>query len=282
MMTNRTNVFIGCDSTYEQSEIVLFGAPFDSTASFRPGSRFASVAIRNESYGIETFSLQLEKDLINAAVFDAGDLELPFGNAQKAIEMVEKQTQEILRNGKRPFLIGGEHLVTLGGVRAAATRYPDLHIVHFDAHLDMRDEYLGEKLSHSTVMRRCSEIVGSNKIFQFGIRSADKGEWEEARHITKTCKFNFCELDDTVNHLKGKPIYFTLDLDVLDPGVFPGTGTPEAGGVSYKELIEAIVKVSSLNVVALDITELAPNLDPSGVSTALACKVIRETLLSIT
>ncbi len=281
MYNKNVHTFIGCDNEYEESKVVLFGAPFDSTTSFRPGTRFASSTIRNESFGIETYSPYLDKDLEDIKVFDYGDLELPFGNPDRALEQIEELAADIIKDDKIPFMIGGEHLVTLGAVRAAVKKYPNLHIVHFDAHTDLREDYLGVKFSHATVIRRCHDLVGDGKIFQFGIRSGEKSEFYWAKEHTHLCKFNFNTLDEAVEKLKGKPVYFTLDLDVLDPSVFPGTGTPEAGGVTFMELMKAINKVSKLNIVGLDMNELSPIYDQSGASTALACKLLREILLQL-
>ena len=280
-MNKNIETFIGCDNEYSESNIVIFGAPFDSTTSFRPGTRFASKAMRNESFGIETYSIYQDKDLEDIEVFDGGDLELRFGNPESALNDIEEFTDKIVNDNKIPCMIGGEHLVTLGAFRAVAKKYPDVHVIHFDAHADLREEYLGQRLSHATVMHRIWDIVGDNKIFQFGIRSGDKQEIYWGRDHVFTNNFNFNGLEDVVEKLKGKPVYFTLDLDVLDPSVFPGTGTPEAGGVTFMELLNAILKISKLNIVGMDINELSPIYDQSGSSTALACKVLRELILSV-
>jgi agmatinase len=280
-VNKNVSTFIGCDNEYDESKIVIFGAPFDGTTSYRPGTRFGSAAVRNESFTLETYSPYQDKDLEDISVFDGGDLELPFGSASKSLEEIEKFVLKILKDGKIPLMIGGEHLVTLGAVRGVVKNYEDLHIIHFDAHADLRDEFFGENLSHATVLRRCWDLVGDDKIYQFGIRSGEKEEIYWGRDHVKTNFFNFDNLDETVEKLKGKPVYFTLDLDVLDTSVFPGTGTPEAGGVSFNELLLAIEKVSKLNIVGLDINELSPVLDQTGASTALACKLLRETLLRI-
>lgn len=273
--------FIGCDNSYEESKIVLFGAPFDSTTSFRPGTRFASKAMRSESFGIETYSPYQDGDLEDFAIFDSGDLELPFGNTQRVLDQIEEHTAEILKDTKIPCMIGGEHLVTLGAMRAVVKQYPDVHIIHFDAHADLREDYLEERFSHATVLHRVWDLVGDGKIFQFGIRSGDRSEFVWAKDHVFTNKFNFHGLKEVVDQLKGKPVYFTLDLDVLDPSVFPGTGTPEAGGVSFQELLEAIIQVSRLNIVGFDVNELSPIYDQSGSSTAMACKVLRELLIAV-
>ena len=278
-MEKNIHTFIGCDSEYDESKIVIFGAPFDSTTSYRPGPRFASSAMRNESFGIETYSPYQDKDLTDIKVFDGGDLELCFGSPESALNDIENFSSKILGSGKLPCMIGGEHLVTLGAVRAAVKKYPDLHIIHFDAHADLRDDYLGQKLSHACVMRRCHELVGDGKIFQFGIRSGDREEFLWGKNHVTTNKFDFTGLEKIAEKILNKPVYFTLDLDVLDPSCFPGTGTPEAGGVSFTELMSAIKSVSALNVVGIDVNELSPMLDQSGASTALACKLLREILL---
>ena len=279
MLNKNVETFIACDCEYDEANIVLFGAPFDSTTSFRPGTRFASKAIRSESFGIETYSPYQEKDLEDVKTFDSGDLELRFGNPVSALQDIEERTAQILEDGKLPVMIGGEHLVTLGAVRAVAKKYPDLHVIHFDAHADLREDYLGEPLSHSSVLHRVWEIVGDHKIYQFGIRSGERREFLWAKDHVTTQKFNFDGLKEVVKKLEGKPVYFTLDLDVLDPSIFPGTGTPEAGGVSFMELLHAVMELKGLQIVGCDVNELSPVYDQSGVSTAVACKIIRELLL---
>lgn len=281
MHERRFHTFIGCDSTYEESKIVLFGAPFDSTTSYRPGARFASAAIRNESYSIETYSPYLDRDLTDLMIYDGGDLELAFGNPEKALTVIENYTAQVLHDNKLPLMIGGEHLVTLGGVRAVLQKYPQLHIFHFDAHTDLRSNYLGEKLSHATVMRRCWDLVGDGRIFQFGIRSGDREEFSWAQDHVFMEKFTLNQVDQVVEKVKDQPVYLTLDLDVLDPAVFPGTGTPEAGGVGFLDLLKVFTQVKGLNLVGVDMNELCPVYDPSGASTLLACKLLRELLLTL-
>lgn len=282
MLEKNIQTFIGCDSEYENAKIVLFGAGFDGTTSFRPGTRFAPSAIRNESFGIETYSPYQDKDMLDYSYFDSGDLELPFGSVRRTVADIAMRTDTILADGKIPFMIGGEHLVTLGAVMAVKDKAEDLYIIHFDAHADLRDDYLGQPLSHACVLRRCHELVGDGHIFQFGIRSGDREEFVFASEHTEMHKFNFDGLEEVVEKLKGKKVYFTLDLDVLDPSVFPGTGTPEAGGVTFEELRKAVTLVcSKLDIVGCDVNELSPHYDQSGASTAVACKIIREMLLAM-
>ncbi|MDR1510132.1 MAG: agmatinase [Synergistaceae bacterium] len=272
--------FIGCCASYEDAKTVLFGAPFDSTASFRPGARFAGPAMRTESVGIETYSPYQDRGLEALSVFDAGDLELPFGNAARALDAVESFCARVLDDGKTPAMIGGEHLVTLGAVRAAASRHPGLSVFHFDAHADFRGDYMGESLSHATVMRRVWDLLGDWKIFQFGIRSGTRDEFNLAGEHIKTERFKASTVRDCALEAAGNPIYVTVDLDVIDPSEFPGTGTPEAGGLSFTELLSAILCLSESEIIGYDICELSPHYDHSGVSTALACKTLREMLIA--
>lgn len=269
---------MACDKEYDEAEIVMFGAPFDSTTSFRPGTRFGPSAIRSESFGIETYSPYQNKDLEDTKVMDSGDIELKIGDTDAVLDQIKERTEIILNDGKIPFMIGGEHLVTLGAFRAVSEKYPDIHIVHFDAHADLRDDYLGVKNSHACVLRRCWDIIGDDRIHQFGIRSGEKAEFEFAKTHTDMHPFSLEDVHQFVKNMdKTKPVYFTLDLDVLDPSVFPGTGTPEPGGVSFDELRRAVTAVcSQLNIVACDVNELSPHYDHSGISTAAACKIIRE------
>ena len=288
-----TSQFIGCDKPYREADTVLFGAPYDSTTSFRPGTRFGPSAMRQESFGIETYSPALDKDLVDdTKVFDSGDIELPFGAPEPALKMIEKRAAQILEDGKRPFLLGGEHLVTLGAFRAVQKKYPNVVIIHFDAHADLREDYLGNPLSHACVLRRCYDLIGDGRIFQFGIRSGTREEFAfmKTGHVT-TEPFTDSTLESVVNRLAtpqprnpatSQPVYLTIDMDVLDPSEFPGTGTQEAGGFSYLQLLADMRLIcSKLNVVAMDNVELSPGLDPTGRSTALACKFLRECLLAL-
>ena len=281
MLKPNIETFLGCEAAFEDARIVLYGAPYDSTTSYRPGTRFASKTMRAESYGLETYSPYQDLDMEDAAIVESGDLELCFGDPETALKDIEERADIILQAGKLPFMIGGEHLVSLGAIRAVARKYPDLHILHFDAHTDLREDYLGAKLSHASVIRRAWEIVGDDRIWQFGIRSGLREEFKWAKEHTHLNKFNLDNLHEAIEALKGKPVYFTIDLDVMDPSVFPGTGTPEYGGVSFMELMQGAVRGCGLNVVGCDVVELAPNLDESGASTAAALKILREMLLKL-
>lgn len=255
--------------------VCLFGAPFDSTSSYRPGSRFGPGAIRKASYALETFSPIQSADLQDCSFMDRGDLELPFGNPDPALARIEETAQDILSAGKTPFLLGGEHLVSLGAIRAAVSAYPDLRVIHLDAHADLRDDYLGMKLSHATVMRRVMDLLGKDNIRQIGIRSCTREEHDTVTDLASVP-------DQVALRVGARPCYLTCDLDILDPSVLPGTGTPEPGGMMFNELAAALVSIiTRLRIVGLDVVELAPQLDPSGVSSVVAAKVVRECLIAL-
>ena len=267
---------------YDEAKIVIFGAPFDSTTSYRPGTRFASRTMRAESYGLEYYSPGQEVELTDVPFFDAGDLNLSFGDTKQTLDIIENYAAEVIADNKFPLMIGGEHLLTLAPVSVAFRNYSNLALIHFDAHADLRDEYLGVKLSHASVVRRIYELVGEDSIFQFGIRSGDKTEFDFAKQHTHLHLFDFSGLEEIIKKLQGRPVYFTLDLDVLDPSCFPGTGTPEADGVTFIELMKAAFKVfDGCKVIGFDMMELSPPYDPSGISTATALKLLREFLIRI-
>ena len=280
-MINNNTPFISCEASYDDANLVIFGAPYDKTASFKKGTRFAPATIRQDSDGIETYSPYQDKDLENIKVFDAGDLPICELDPVIMIKKVQEFTAKVLADGKTPIMLGGEHLVTLGAAHAIVNQYPDIYFLHFDAHTDLRNDYLGEMLSHATVMRRVWELVGDRRIFQFGIRSGERHEFAFAEAHTYMNKFNCDNIDSVISHLKGKDVYVTIDLDILDPSIFSGTGTPEAGGITFSELLSCVLKLADLNIVGADLNELSPEHDKSGVSTAVACKILRELLLVI-
>ena len=273
-------VFQSCDKEYKDSSVVIFSSPMDATCSFRPGTRFAGPAIRQDSIGMEWYSTYFNMDLKDYGTCDIGDLDLPMGDVEKDLKEISRVTSLILKDGKKTMMIGGEHLVTLGTIREYVKKYKDLNIIHFDAHTDLREEFLGRELSHATVLRKCYDLLDGGTIYQFGIRSGDRSEFEWAKTHIHQHLFDTEGLDEAIEALKDKPVYITIDLDVLDPSVFPGTGTPEAGGITFKELEAAILKMRKLNnIVGADMVELSPDYDTSHVSTQVACKVLRELVL---
>lgn len=276
------NVFILSSEDYEASRAVIYGMPMDYTVSFRPGSRFGPARIREVSIGLEEYSPYLDRSLEEIRYFDAGDLLLPFGNAARSLDIIGEFVRGVLADGKLPVGLGGEHLVSWPIFQQMYAKYPDLAIIHFDAHTDLREQYEGEPLSHSTPLRKAAELIGGNNIYQFGIRSGSREEWAYAREHIHFHPFEVAEpLKKVLPSLEGRPVYLTIDIDVLDPSCAPGTGTAEAGGITSKELLEAVHAIarSGVNVVGCDLVEVAPAYDPTEQTQIVASKVIREMLL---
>lgn len=269
--------WMASDETPNNSEWIMIGVPFDGTCSFRPGTRFAPEQIRVASRGIETYSPYFNKDLDDISFYDAGEIDLPFGNTQRVLDMVYDVTREVLVAGKKYFGIGGEHLVSYPAIKAYYEKYPDLYVVHFDAHTDLRDEYLGEPLSHSTVIKKVADLIGFDNLSQVGIRSGESYEFELMKKHNTLVK-SAEDFRDILSGIKGRPVFITLDLDVLDPSVLPGTGTPEVGGFSFCELMSYFKVLADSNIVGMDMLELSPFLDTSANSTVAAAKVAREML----
>jgi agmatinase len=267
-------------TSIDDAEIVLIGIPYDGTVSFRPGSRFGPQAIRNVLDGIESYSPYQELDMADYDIFDYGDIELCFGNTERVLKTIKDTVEPLYKDGKKVLAIGGEHLVTLPLVQAALCVHETINIIQFDAHVDMRDDYLGEKLSHACVMRRVGELVGFANIYQFGIRSGTKEEWEFSRNYSNIFPFNIDAFCDVIKSFGPKdPIYLTIDIDVLDPSYLPGTGTPEPCGISTRELISAIGALQGKNIIGADIVELSPDYDPAGISSITASHIVREVTL---
>lgn len=277
------NVFIKSHQNFEESEAVLYGMPMDWTVSFRPGSRFGPTRIREVSVGLEEYSAYLDRELEEVKYFDAGDIPLPFGNAQRSLDMIEDFVDQVLAADKFPLGIGGEHLVTWPVIRAMYKKYPDLAIIHMDAHTDLREDYEGEPLSHSTPIRKAAELIGPQNVFSFGIRSGMKEEFQWAKEVGMyIAKFEVLEpLKEILPKLAGRPVYVTIDIDVLDPAHAPGTGTVDAGGITSRELLASIHEIakSDIKVVGADLVEVAPIYDPSEQTANTASKLLREMIL---
>lgn len=266
--------WMGSVECYEESDVVMIGLPFDGTVSYRPGSRFAPERLRIASWGLEDYSPDYDKHLEDVNFYDAGDLEFPLGNTVKSLELIEKNAQVVFQDGKKYLGIGGEHLVTYPALKACYEKYKDIAVIHFDAHTDLREDYLGEKLSHASVMRRIGETIGFENIKQIGIRSGLKEEFDLMKRFN-TLVHHSSDLDV----LRDKKIFLTIDVDVLDPAYMPGTGTPEPNGLTYRELAEWIYYLKDFDIVGADVVELAPDYDKSEVSTAVVTKIVRDVLM---
>lgn len=270
--------FLSAHQTYSRSPLIILGCPYDGTSSFRPGSRFAPNSIRKASRALETYSPSLEADLQSLNICDLGDLEFSYEEKTKILESIQKVARKLLADNKKFIFLGGEHLITFPLIQEIHRIYPSLAVIQFDAHADLREEYLGEKYSHATVMRRVLDIVGMGNLYQFGIRS---GTREEFQLMEKIKKPSLCDMGGVVEELGDRPVYITVDLDILDPCVFPGTGTPEPGGWSFQELVSHLEKLKDLNLVGCDLVELSPDYDSSGISSLVGAKIVRELLLML-
>jgi agmatinase len=209
-----------------------------------------------------------------------GDLELPLGDKTIAFDLVQKALRKILSKNKFPVLLGGDHLITLPVIEEILKVFPDLHLIHIDAHTDLREDYLGEALSHSTVMRKILDIMDQRRLFQMGVRSGTKEEFQRAEKMGSLLPLKGPSLKNLVKRLKGKPVYLSLDLDVLDPGILPGVGTPEPGGLGFLELLSLLKSLQPLRLIGFDLVELTPDYDPTQVSSVTASVLLREMILN--
>lgn len=276
----RTLRFLGSQESPEDAKLIIIGAPMDFTVSYRPGSRFGPQGIREISFSLEEFSFELEKSLADVRFFDAGDLEIPFGNVEKALLLIEEAANIVIKAGKKPIFLGGEHLISWPVIKTVYRHYPDLAVIHLDAHADLREEYYGEENSHATVLGKVARLIGGENLYQLGIRSGSAEELAWARENTNLYRGKVLEaLPEVVQAVGQRAVYLTIDIDVLDPAFAPGTGTPEAGGISSRELFDSLYLMQDLNIVGLDIVEVAPDYDLSKSTVFLAGKILREALL---
>ena len=272
--------YISANASFERSKGVILGCPYDGSASFRPGARFGPSAIRRASWGIETFSPHFQRDLTQCSIHDMGDLELPLGEKKISLGLIRKALSRILSKKKIPILLGGDHLITLPIIEEILPIYPGLHLIHIDAHTDLREDYLGESLSHSTVMRKVVDHLGEGRLFQIGIRSGTEEEFKLARKWKSIVPIDPPALRAMVKRLKNRPVYVTLDLDVIDPGFLPGVGTPEPGGLTFQGFLSLLKELHSLRVVGFDLVELTPDYDPTQISSVTASVLLREMILA--
>ncbi len=268
--------FLESSTDKKNSEIVIVGYPYDSTSSFRSGSRNGPMALRLFSWNLETFSNYQKEDIHTKNYFDMGDVELPYGDIKRTNKIIYENTKKLLKNKKKIISLGGEHSITYPIIKAFNQFYDDFILIVFDAHADLRKDYMGVKFSHACVIRNCAEIIGTKRICQLGIRSFTSEEYEFSKNL-----LYFSEDLESFNFdlIKSKKIYISIDLDLLDPSNIPGTGTPEAGGFTFKEFIHFLLKFKTFDIVGVDVVELSPDHDPSGISAAAAAKLVREIIL---
>jgi agmatinase len=277
----RKAIFMGSAAGLEEADRVIIGLPMDFTTSFRPGTRLAPYRIREVSEGVEEYSIYQDRSLEEISFYDAGDVQIPFGNVQQSLKRMEVTARELLSMNKKIFSIGGEHLVSLPIIRAYKEIYPELVVIQMDAHADLREDYMGEVLSHACVMNHVVKLVGEKNLYQLGIRSGTREELQYAKRASNLYLDEFLTaLPEVKQKIGNKPVYITVDIDVLDPAFAPGTGTPEAGGISSRDLIKALLDLASLNVVGFDLVEISPAHDIADNSSILGAKILREALLA--
>jgi agmatinase len=272
--------YISASASFGKSKGVILGCPYDGSASFRPGARFGPSAIRRASWGIETFSPYFQRDLTQCSIHDMGDLELPLGEKKTSLGLIRNGLSKILSEKKFPILLGGDHLITLPIIEEILPIYPPLHLLQIDAHTDLREDYLEESLSHSTVMRKVVDHLGGRRLSQIGVRSGTEEEFRLARKMKSIVSLDPSSLSSMIKRLRNKPVYITLDLDVFDPSLLPGVGTPEPGGLTFQEFIFLLKKLQALHVIGFDIVELTPDYDPTQVSSITASVILREMILA--
>ena len=273
--------FLCAESAFEPARTVLLGCPFDKTASFRQGARFGPQAMREASDCLETYSPHLDKDLGDAALCDLGDVDFASEDTESVLASIKAEAREIFRAGKRPVFLGGEHLVSFPAVEAALESFPGLAVFQWDAHADLRDDYLGEKLSHACVVRRILGLQGVGPLHQFGVRSGTRDEFAWMRANETLRPLSPEAVESALEEAGARAIYLTLDVDVINPGEMPGTGSPEPGGLGLDALMDCIsvLNASGARIIGADVVELAPEWDPTSASAIAAAKLVRELAL---
>jgi len=272
--------FVSAKASFEEGKIVILGCPYDGSASFRPGARFGPSAIRKASWGIESYSPYFGRDLTQLSLHDMGDLELPLGEKKGSLDLIRKAVHQIVSQRKFPIVLGGDHLITLPILEEILPIHPNLLLLQFDAHPDLREDYLGETLCHCTVIKRVMGRLGKGRLLQIGIRSGTAEEFKLARTLRSIVYPNSDSLRSMVKRVKNRPVYITLDLDVMDPSLLPGVGTPEPGGFTFQGFVSILKVLEPLHVVGFDLVELTPDYDPTQVSSLTASVVLREMILA--
>ncbi|HEX3010427.1 MAG TPA: agmatinase [Syntrophomonadaceae bacterium] len=280
-LLDRRVTFLESSEDLDGSDRVILGLPMDATTSFRPGTRLAPFRVREVSEGLEDYSVYQDKSLQDINFYDAGSVIIPFGNVTESLTRMERVAEGFLSMGKKIFSIGGEHLVSLPMIKAYYQKYPNLAVIQLDAHADLRMDYLGEQLSHASVMRRVVEIIGPGSLFQLGIRSGLKEEIEYAADYTSLYLDEvITKVPVTKDKIGARPVYITVDIDVLDPAYAPGTGTPEPGGITTRELFNTLMEFRDIDVVGFDVVEISPPYEPGDNTAIVGAKLIREALLA--
>jgi agmatinase len=281
-----TIVFSGCQKPFSEADYVILGVPFDVTSTYRTGARFGPTAIREASLNIETYSFSSGIDVEDLRLHDLGDLHVT-GDAEETLKRLEKVVAEFLEEKKIPVIIGGEHTITLGATRAFKEK--NCAVISFDAHLDLRNEYMNLKTSHTTFMRRLNEQVKPKRLIEVGTRAVCKEELAYAKkagiNYFTANQIRSEGVEETLKKIESligdvKQIYLTIDLDVLDPAFAPAVQNPEANGLCSHMFYDLLNGLCDRRVAAFDVVEVAPNYD-NGNSAVQAARTIFEVLCHI-
>lgn len=261
------------NSNIAEADVVVLGLPYDRTSSFLPGSRFGPQYIRQCADNIEYYSPYQDRSLLHLKICDLGNMEF---SSEDWLSQIETKVRSIYDKTKKMILLGGEHTITPAIVRAMKKAYRDFSLIQFDAHCDLRDEYMGEKNCHATAMRRAIDILGADRVYQFGVRSGTGEEFASGKHLYKYSVYK--PLSEVINEIK-EPIYISIDVDVLDPGVLPAVSTPEPGGITYRELIDALLLLKGKEIAGADIVEYNPLAASPWPSGSTVAELLRELIL---
>jgi agmatinase len=288
LFVSQSNVFGGVQKPFEKAKYVVFGVPFDVTSTYRTGARFGPNAIRQASLNIETYSFRAGMDVEDLPLHDLGDLHVST-SPKRTIDMLKRVVEDVLAAKKMPIAIGGEHTITLGVLKGLGDKARETAVVSFDAHLDMRKEFLGLTLSHTTFMRVINDEVKPAKIIEVGTRAVCKEELDYA----KKSGINFFTSQlvrkegaaQIIQRLKEElapyeRLYLTIDMDVLDPAFAPAVQNPEPEGLETHTLLDILCAMCDKRVVGFDVVEIAPVYD-QGTSAVAAAKVMFEVLCQL-
>ena len=265
------------DSPFESADVVVVGLPYDRTSSFIPGSRFGPAYIRIAGDNVESHSPTFKRDLSELRIHDAGDMSFADIRWPAVAAKIQSEAARLFSGSRLPVFLGGEHSVTAPVLAACQEKYSDVAVIQFDAHADLRAEFLGEEHSHATAMCRAREIVGADSVFQFGIRSGTRDEFDRATHL-----YPFAvqaPLQEARPTFEGRPVYLTIDVDVLDPSVMPAVSTPEPGGIDYRELLRALIELRGCRIVGVDLVEYNPMSNRDLGAASLMASLLREVIL---
>jgi agmatinase len=275
--------FLGARPDPAGADIVLYGIPFEGRVNQRKGAFQGPGEIRRASDLIETYAPRLDGDLADLVLADAGDVQVPDLSPRDALAAVATELRQVLVPTQRWVLLGGDHTTTAAVVEVALQHYPDLRVVQFDAHPDLRTEYLGEAWNYASAMTRVLDHLGPDRLYQIGLRTGDREEWVPPRGTRLFPGWAGSAQDAAASiaeELVGQPLYVTIDIDVLDPSIVPGTGAPEPGGITVTDLLAALRHLAGARVIGFDLVEVSPRWDPSGRTGVTAAAIVRDAILT--